>query len=69
MGKRRLYVGSWSHGVSLYGWSAGGDGGFVERHPELRSGKGTIKLTPDALAGIEDHELIGLIRATLAGES
>jgi len=66
VGKRKLYLGSWAHGVSLYGWSAGADDGFVERHPELRSGKGTIKLTPDALARVGDDELVGLIRATLS---
>src|ERR671917_2831735 len=40
-GRSRLHVGVWRHGVSLYGWSEGADGGFAERHPELLYGKGT----------------------------
>ena len=64
-GKRRLYVGVWKHGVSLYGWGQGADGGFVERHPELRKGKGTIQLTADSAAGLSDDELLTLVRAAL----
>jgi uncharacterized protein YdhG (YjbR/CyaY superfamily) len=67
VGRRRLYVGAWAHGVSLYGWRSGGDDGFVERHPELVEGKGTIRLTPSASKGLDDTELAGLVRATLAG--
>ena len=40
-GKRRLYLGAWKHGVSLYGWQTGRDDGFAERHPDLLSGKAT----------------------------
>ena len=44
-GGRRLHLGVWRHGVSLYGWPQGQDGGFVARHPALlvakaRSGSG-----------------------------
>ena len=66
VGRRRLYVGAWAHGISLYGWRAGGDGGFVDRHPELVAGKGTIRLTSSAAKGLDDTELTGLVRATLA---
>ena len=65
VGDRRLHVGVWKHGLSLYGWEAGRDGGFAERHPELDSGKGTLKL-PLARAGeIPDDELLGLLRGAL----
>ncbi|HEY3241479.1 MAG TPA: DUF1801 domain-containing protein [Acidimicrobiia bacterium] len=63
--RRRLYVGVWKHGVSIYGWEQGRDAGFTARHPELRTSKGTIQLRPDAAAGIPDDELRDLIRAAL----
>ena len=65
LGRRRLYVGVWKHGLSIYGWGEGGDGGFVERHPELRAHRGTIKLAPADLDGIGDDELAALARAVL----
>ena len=52
VGKRRLYVGAWQHGISIYGWGQGRDGGFAERHPELRTSKGTIRLRPQDAAAI-----------------
>jgi hypothetical protein len=64
-GERRLYVAAWAHGVSLYGWSEDHDGGFVARHPELRSGRGTLRLRPDDAATIGDDELLALLRASL----
>jgi uncharacterized protein YdhG (YjbR/CyaY superfamily) len=64
-GKRRLYVGAWKHGVSLYGWQAGRDAGFTARHPELTTGKGTIRLRPQDAAAISDDELRDLARAAL----
>ena len=64
-GRRRLYVGAWAHGISLYGWDEGRDGGFVERHPDLRTGKGTIRLRPEDAAAIGDDELSALIAAAL----
>lgn len=51
VGTHRLYVGVWKHGVSFYGWREGQDGGFVERHPELTSGRGTIRLSPPTPPG------------------
>lgn len=65
-GARRLYVGAWKHGVSLYGWQQGGDAGFTTRHPELQTSKGTIRLRPEDAAGIADDELRDLARAALA---
>ena len=66
VGKRRLYVGAWKHGISLYGWGEGEDAGFTDRHPELSSGKGTIRITPKAAESIEDDELRNLVRGALS---
>ncbi|MDQ3107085.1 MAG: DUF1801 domain-containing protein [Actinomycetota bacterium] len=63
----RLYVGVWKHGLSLYGWDEGRDDGFTARHPELSSGRGTLRLTLKAAKGIDDGELSGLVRAALGG--
>jgi uncharacterized protein YdhG (YjbR/CyaY superfamily) len=65
IGPRRLYLGVWKHGVSLYGWQHGGDGGFSARHPELVHGKGTIRLDSGAAGALPDGELTGLIVAVL----
>lgn len=67
VGHRRLYVGVWKHGVSFYGWEEGRDAGFIARHPELTTGKGTLRLRPDDAAGIPDDELGDLVRAALDG--
>ncbi|HKY14652.1 MAG TPA: DUF1801 domain-containing protein [Microthrixaceae bacterium] len=67
VGGRRLYVGAWKHGISLYGWQEGLDRGFADRHPEMNSGKGTIRLRPADAADIGDDELRGLIDAALGG--
>jgi hypothetical protein len=65
MGRRRLNVGAWEHGLSLY-VSPRRDGGFSERHPELASGKGTIKVSPQDAARISDDEFRELARAALS---
>ena len=65
VGRRCLYVGAWQHGISIYGWQQGRDGGFTDRHPELRTSKGTIKLRPQDAAAIADDELLGLVSAAL----
>ena len=65
VGRRRLYVGAWQHGISLYGWRQDRDGGFIARHPELKSSKGTIKLRPQDAAAIADDELLGLVSAAM----
>lgn len=64
VGRQRLYVGAWKHGISLYGWRAGGDGGFAERHPQLLSGKGTIRLRPADVDALGD-DLRALVVAAL----
>jgi uncharacterized protein YdhG (YjbR/CyaY superfamily) len=66
VGKRRLYVAAWAHGLSVYGWGQGRDGGFTARHPELLSGKGTIRLRPADADAVPDVELRALITAALA---
>jgi uncharacterized protein YdhG (YjbR/CyaY superfamily) len=65
-GRRRLNVGVWKHGLSIY-VSPRRDGGFAARHPELATGKGTIKLRPQDASRIPDAELQDLIRAALRG--
>ncbi len=66
IGNRRLHLGVWRHGVSLYGWRQGCDGGFTTRHPELQTGKGTIRLRPEDAAAIDDDELRDLTRSALS---
>ena len=66
VGRRRLYLGAWKHGVSLYGWGRDRDGGFGARHPDLVTGKGTIRLRPEDAAAISDGELRALVEAALA---
>lgn len=67
VGAHRLYVGVWKHGVSFYGWQEGEDGGFAARHPDLLSGKGTIRLRADAAEAIDDDEIRELARVALGG--
>ena len=65
VGRRRLCVGAWQHGISIYGWQQDRDAGFTDRHPELRTSKGTIRLRPQDAAGITDDDLGGLVSAAL----
>src|ERR1700722_11227823 len=65
VGKQRLHLGAWKHGVSIYGWHQGGDAGFTTRHPDLKTSKGTIQLRPEDADGIADDELRALVRAAL----
>jgi Domain of unknown function (DU1801) len=64
IGRRRLNIGVWKHGISLY-VSPNRDGGFSARHPELAAGKGTIRLRPRDAMRIPDAELQDLVRAAL----
>jgi uncharacterized protein YdhG (YjbR/CyaY superfamily) len=64
IGRRRLNIGVWKHGLSLY-VSPNRDAGFSARHPDLAAGKGTIKLRPAEAARIPDAEFEDLIRAAL----
>jgi uncharacterized protein YdhG (YjbR/CyaY superfamily) len=66
VGKRRLYVGAWKHGLSIYGWQADRDAGFSDRHAALRTSKGTIQLRSADAAAIPDEEFLELARAALA---
>ena len=65
VGRRRVFLGAWKHGLSIYGWRAGGDGGFAAHHPELMTGRGTIQLRPGDDASISDDELRRLLEAAL----
>ncbi len=65
VGASRLHVGVWRHGLSVYGWRQGQDGGFAARHPDLVGDKGTIRLTHAAAATVTDDELRDLARASL----
>jgi hypothetical protein len=67
VGSRRLFVGVWKHGVSIYGWDQGRDAGFIARHPKLKTSKGTVQLRPSDADDIADDELRGLVRAALDG--
>jgi uncharacterized protein YdhG (YjbR/CyaY superfamily) len=67
VGRRRLFVGVWKHGVSIYGWARGREAGFITKHPELQTGRGTIQLRPTVAAGIPDDDLRDLVRAALTG--
>jgi uncharacterized protein YdhG (YjbR/CyaY superfamily) len=68
VGQHEIYVGMWKHGLSVYGWREDADGGFAARHPELSSGRGTIRLRPADAAAIGDDELTGFVRAALGGD-
>jgi hypothetical protein len=58
-------VGVSKHGVSIYGYRKDNDGGFVSRHPEFSSGKGTIRIRPRDVESISDDELTGLLGGAL----
>jgi uncharacterized protein YdhG (YjbR/CyaY superfamily) len=64
-GKRRIYIGAWKHGISIYGCGQDRDGGFAGRHPEMVTSKGTIRIRPDDAAGIPDEEFLALAQAGL----
>lgn len=66
VGRRRLPVGVWRHGLSLYGWGEDRAAAFTENHPQLKTSKGTIQLRLDDAANIPDDEFRSLIRAALA---
>ena len=65
VGDRRLYVGAWKHGLSLYGWQHRGTDAFAARHPGLKTSKGTLRLRPEDAAQIADDELSDLVRTAL----
>jgi uncharacterized protein YdhG (YjbR/CyaY superfamily) len=65
LGERRLHVGAWKHGISIYGWPQGREAPFAARYPELKTSRGTIQLRPGNSASVGDGELLELIRAAL----
>jgi uncharacterized protein YdhG (YjbR/CyaY superfamily) len=65
VGKRRLNVGVWKHGISVYGYRKDNDGGFVARHPTLSSGKATIRIRPRDAVSISDDEFTALLGGAL----
>jgi len=65
VGRRRLFVGAWKHGLSVYGWQADRDAGLSARYPELLASKSTIRLRPQDAADVGDDELREFFRATL----
>jgi uncharacterized protein YdhG (YjbR/CyaY superfamily) len=65
LGRNRLYVGVWRHGLSIYGWPRDHDAGFGARHADLVTSKGTIKIRPQDAAAIPDQEFSDLARAAL----
>jgi len=67
VGRCRLYVGVWQHGLSFYGWEPGRDAGFSARHPEWVVGKGTLKVAPADAAQISDEEFRAMLHASLSG--
>jgi hypothetical protein len=65
VGSRRLHMGAWKHGLSIYGWQQGRGDAFTARHPALKTGKGTLQLRPEDAAAIPDDEFSDLFRAAL----
>ena len=65
VGRNRLFLAAWSHGISIYGWQRGRDAGFTDRHPGLRTSKGTIQLRPEDAEAIPDDEFRALAEAAL----
>ncbi len=65
VGERRLPVGVWRHGLSLYGLDETNDAGLIARRPELSSGRGTVKLPITRAESFTDDELRATLRAVL----
>jgi uncharacterized protein YdhG (YjbR/CyaY superfamily) len=65
VGTRRLHIGVWKHGLSLYGWPQGREEPFIAAHPALKTSKGTIQVRVAEAATITDDELRTLISAAL----
>jgi uncharacterized protein YdhG (YjbR/CyaY superfamily) len=65
LGNRRLYVGAWKHGISIYGWKQGEEAAFISHHPQMKTSKGTIQLRPEEAPTVSDDDLRLLVRAAL----
>jgi uncharacterized protein YdhG (YjbR/CyaY superfamily) len=68
IGRRRLHVGVWKHGLSLYGWGKDLAADVLARHPHLRTSTGTVRLRPSDLDAVTDDDLRRLVAAALEGE-
>lgn len=66
VGEQRLPVGVWKHGLSLYGLHEGNDAGLIDRHPELSSGRCTVKLPTVRAEDFTDAELTATLPAVLS---
>jgi hypothetical protein len=66
IGGRRLFLSVWKHGISIYGWRQDDDGGFVARHPALKTSTGTLRLRSEDATAITDEEFLGLLRPALS---
>jgi uncharacterized protein YdhG (YjbR/CyaY superfamily) len=65
VGRGRLYVGAWKHGLSIYGWKRGSRSDFMSRHPALVTSTGTIRLRPEDAAALSDEEISELVESAL----
>ncbi len=65
VGKGRLNVGVWKHGVSIYGWMKNRPSAVLSQHPKLLTSTGTIRLTPDDAAALSDEEIGEIIAGAL----
>ncbi len=65
VGELRLPVGVWKHGLSLYGLNESNDAGFIARHLELSTGRGTVKLPTKRADDFSDEELTATLAAVL----
>jgi hypothetical protein len=65
VGDRSLNVGVWAHGVSLYGVNDDDAPTLLARHPELSSGRGTLRIPRKVADDVTDAELVEVIKAVL----
>ena len=69
VGDRSLNVGAWKHGVSFYGWVEDASLSVLRNHPELASGKGTLRIPRKVADDITDADLVEVIRNGLAADT
>jgi hypothetical protein len=65
VGSRRIHLAAWKQWVSIYGVGEDRDAGFIARHPDVKTSKGTLQLRPKDAARITDDELRDMARAAL----
>ena len=49
----------------MYGWPGEGSFSILERHPQLSSGKGTLRITHAVADDIRNEELVEIVRSAL----